>query len=53
MENNHPYSDLRDKLILGTRLAFQRLVDKAKLTDDYLIFSENGKPIKVRARTLK
>lgn len=53
MENNHPYSELRDKLIAGTKLAFQRLVEKAKLTDDYLVFSENGKIIKVQARSLK
>lgn len=53
MEHNHPYSELRDKIIFGTKLAFQRLVEKAKLTDDYLVFSENGKVIKVKARSLK
>jgi hypothetical protein len=52
MGNNHPYTDLREKLIFGTKLAFKRLVEKAKLNDDYLVFSENGKPIKVKARTL-
>ena len=52
MGHNHPYSELRDKIIAGTLLAFERLVEKAKITDDYLIFSENGKVIKVKARTL-
>ncbi len=53
MGNNHPYTELRDKLIAGTKLAFERLVEKAKLEDDYLVFSDNGKPIKVKARSLK
>ena len=53
MGNNHPYTELREKLIRGTKLAFHRLVEKAKLNDDYLVFSENGKPVKVRARSLK
>jgi hypothetical protein len=52
MLNNHPYSEIREKLIAGTKLAFERLVEKAKLTDDYLVFSENGKVIKVKARSL-
>jgi hypothetical protein len=53
MGNNHPYSELRDKLITGTKLAFQRLVEKAKINNDYLVFSENGRVLKVRARSLK
>ena len=53
MGTNHQYSELRDKLIAGTKLAFDRLVEKAKATDDYLIFSENGKVIKVKARSIK
>ena len=53
MDKNHPYSELRDKLIAGTKLAFERLVEKAKKEDDYLVFSENGKVIKVKARSLK
>lgn len=53
MGKDHQYSELRDKLIAGTKLAFQRLVEKAKAADDYLVFSENGKVVHVRARTLK
>lgn len=52
MGNNHPYSELRDKIIAGTKLAFERLVEKAKLDDDYLVFSRNGKVIKVKASSL-
>jgi hypothetical protein len=53
MDNDHPYAELRDKVIAGTKLAFQRLVEKAKKNDDYLVFSKNGKVIKVKARSLK
>jgi len=53
MGNNHQYSELREKLIAGTKLAFQRLVEKAKVTDDYLVFSEKGKVVLVKARTIK
>ena len=52
MGNNHPYSEIRDKIIAGTKLAFHRLVENAKLNDDYLVFSKNGKIVKVRARSL-
>jgi hypothetical protein len=40
-------------MLARARLAFKRLVEKAKLEDDYLVFSENGKVIKVKARSLK
>ena len=53
MGNNHPYSELREKIVAGTKLAFKRLVEKAKAEDDYLVFSENGKIIKVKARSIK
>lgn len=53
MKNNHQYSELREKITAGVNLAFQRLVEKAKAADDYLVFSENGKVVHVRARTLK
>jgi hypothetical protein len=52
MDKDHEYSELRDKIVAGTKLAFQRLVEKAKLTDDYLVFSENGKIVKVKARSI-
>jgi hypothetical protein len=52
MGDNHPYSELRDKLIAGTKLAYRRLVEKARLNDDYLVFSKNGRIIKVKARDI-
>jgi hypothetical protein len=53
MQDNHRYSELREKIIAGAKLAYKRLVEKAKLNDEYLIFSENGKIIKVKARSIK
>jgi hypothetical protein len=53
MENNHQYAELREKIIAGVNLAFQRLVEKAKITDDYLVFSEKGKVVHVKARSIK
>jgi len=50
---NFELDELGAKVLEGARLAFKRLVEKAKLEDDYLVFSENGKPYKVRARDLK
>jgi hypothetical protein len=53
MKNKPQYTELGAKLIAGTKLAFARLVEKAKKDDDYLVFSENGKVVKVKARSLK
>ncbi len=53
MGNKHPYSELRDKLVAASKLVFQRLVESAKLNDDYLVFSENGKVLKVKARSIE
>jgi len=40
------------KILAGVQLAFHRLVEKAKQTDDYLVFSRNGKVVKVKARSI-
>jgi hypothetical protein len=53
MGKNHKYSALREKLVAGTKLAFQRLVKEASLKNDYLIISENGKILRVPARSVK
>jgi hypothetical protein len=53
MNKGRSHTELRDKIVAGVELAFKRLVEKAKANDDYLVFSENGKVIKVRARDLK
>lgn len=45
--------NIEKKIIEGTKLAIQRLIEKEKKEDGYLVFSENGKVIKVRAKDIK
>ena len=46
MGNDHPYSELRDKIMPELNWHSRRLVEKAKLNDDYPVFSRNGKVVK-------
>ncbi len=46
-------NSLTDKIIKGVALSYTRLVEEAKKNDDYLVFSENGKIVKVKARDIK
>ena len=41
------------KVAKGLKLAFERLVKESAKNDDYLVFSKNGKIVKVKARKLK
>ena len=50
MGKNKKTDDIRDKIIKGIELAFQKLL-KSKVKDDgELIFSINGKITKIKAR---
>lgn len=50
MQEKTDFTQIREKIIAGTKLAFLRMVEKAIANDDYLVFSENGKVVKIRAR---
>ncbi|NDW09867.1 hypothetical protein [Dysgonomonas sp. 520] len=43
---------LRNKLLVGLNLSYTRLIEKKQKEDGNLIFSENGKIVKVKARKL-
>lgn len=43
---------LRSKLLVGLSLSYTRLIEKKQVEDGNLIFSKNGKIVKVRARKL-
>lgn len=43
---------LRSKLLVGLNLSYSRLVEQKQKEDGSLIFTENGKIIKVKARKL-
>lgn len=45
--------ELRDKLILGINLAVRKLIEKKSQTDGELIYSNEGKIIRVKAKDLK
>ena len=46
------FDDIREKILKGMTLAFERLLEKKAKEDGYLVFSENGKIVHVRAREL-
>jgi hypothetical protein len=50
MESN---KTLHNKILKGARLAVEKLIKEAQKNDEYLVFSENGKIVKVKARKLK
>lgn len=43
---------LRNKLLVGLNLSYTRLIEKKQKEDGNLIFSKNGKIVKVKARKL-
>ena len=54
MSENHKYADLRDKIMLGLKLAIDRLVNQTKANDgELVIVNDKGIPVRVKARKLK
>lgn len=45
--------ELREKIFNGVKLALERLFLVSQQNNDYLVFSEKGKIVKVKARKLK
>lgn len=43
---------LRSKLLVGLNLSYTRLIEQKQREDGNLIFTENGKIVKVKARKL-
>ncbi|MDR3328573.1 MAG: hypothetical protein LBS63_00500 [Prevotellaceae bacterium] len=44
--------DIRDKILKGIALSYERLVAQKKKEDGYLVFSKDGEIVKVKARDL-
>ena len=44
--------EVRDKILAGIALAFERLVEQKKKDNAELAFSEDGRIVRVRARDL-
>jgi len=45
--------DIRDKILLGVNLAVSRLIERKIQSDGELVYSKDGKIIKIRARDLR
>ena len=46
-------SILKEKFIRGANLAVERLIERTKKEDGYLVFSKDGKIVRIKARDLK
>ena len=46
-------TDIKNKILEGSRLAIKKLIDKKKRDNSYLIVSDNGKVIKIQAADIK
>lgn len=44
---------LHNKILKGVRLAVERLINETAERDGYLVISEKGKIVKIKARKLK
>ena len=44
---------LVDKITEGVKLAIQRLIERTKKEDGYLVISKDGKVVRIKARELK
>lgn len=45
-------SDIKHKILEGSKLAIKKLIDRKKIEDSYLVVSDNGKVVKVKATTI-
>jgi hypothetical protein len=43
------FNELREKIVYGVNLAVKRMIEKKSLVDGELVYSKNGKIIKVKA----
>jgi hypothetical protein len=50
MENKN--KELRDKIVLGVKLAVTKLIERKRESDGELVYSKDGKIIKIKARDL-
>ena len=46
-------SELTEKILKGTNLAIQRLLEKKRKENSFVVVSDNGKVVKVNARDIK
>ncbi|WP_155523216.1 hypothetical protein [Paracnuella aquatica] len=47
------HAEIRDKVLKGSKLAVQRLLDRKKRDNAFVVVSQDGKVLKVAAKDLK
>lgn len=47
------YEDIKDKVLKGGKLAIERLLDKKRKDNSVIVFSENGKVVKLKAKDVR
>lgn len=46
-------SEIKEKIIEGNKLALRRLIEKKKKEDSYIVVSEKGKVVKLKAKNIR
>ena len=46
-------TDIKDKVLKGGKLAIERLLDKKRRDNSYVVVSEQGKVVRLNAKDLK
>jgi len=46
-------SDIKNKILEGSKLAIKKLVDRKRRENSYLIVSDHGKVVKIQAADIK
>lgn len=46
-------TDIKDKVLKGGKLAIERLLDKKRRDNSYVVVSEHGKVVRLNARDLQ
>jgi hypothetical protein len=47
------HTEIRDKVVAGSQLAIQRLLDRKKRDNAYVVVSQGGKVVRVLAKDVK
>ena len=46
-------TEIRDKFLKGGKIAIERLLEKKRKDNSFVVISDNGKVVRVDAKTLK
>ncbi|MEY4875921.1 MAG: hypothetical protein RL708_1070 [Bacteroidota bacterium] len=50
---NQEFKDFSAQILQGLQKAYKKIVEDARLKNDFLIVSENGKVVKIPAKDIK